>query len=158
VEVLIAEKQLLEMIGRISHIELKIKNTFRANSYVILYNIKIMNKIKGTIIYLIFISIFVLVVIGYNFVHYYIIRNYPVQVFTACNPIQHNCFVADPNTADPTFQATLYSKVKITALYAPSCLEEHTCSDFTCDGIMGACVVKYCSETTREDGETCSNH
>lgn len=117
-----------------------------------------MSKTKNVIPYLFLIVFFVLIIAVYNFMHYYVFKNYTVQVYTACDTSKHSCFVADPDIADPTFQSVPYSKVEMTASNIPSCLEEHTCSDFTCDNIVGACFVTYCSELNKEDGETCSIH
>jgi hypothetical protein len=95
--------------------------------------------------------------IAYNFDRYYLLKQYPVQAFTTCDPAQHSCFTADPSTADPTFQSGAYEKVRINAKIAPSCLDEHTCSNFTCNGLNGACTITYCSKHTLESGESCTN-
>jgi hypothetical protein len=116
-----------------------------------------MNKRLELVGFLVFILIIVLIVAGHNFERYYIAKNYPLHVFINCDTAKHSCFVADPATADPTFQASPYAKVLINAAHAPSCLEEHDCSNFSCNGIIGACEVMYCSKDSLEDGETCSN-
>lgn len=95
--------------------------------------------------------------VGYhNFNRFYLTKDYPLQVFTACDSTKYSCFVADADSADPTFQNEPYAKVEISASAAPHCLDEHTCTDFTCTGVHGACIVKYCSDATLETGETCS--
>jgi hypothetical protein len=96
------------------------------------------------------------VVAGHNFYRYYLQKNYVLHVLTSCDTTTHSCFIADPATADPTFQSAPYDKVEISAAVAPSCLEEHTCTDFACTGIKGYCDLSYCSPATLEDGESCS--
>jgi hypothetical protein len=107
--------------------------------------------------FLIFITFIVFFVIGHNFIRYYIEKDYPVQAFSMCDATVHNCFNADPDIADPTFQTGPYSKVNITARSAPSCLDEHSCNDFTCKDISGFCKVLYCSNDIKEEGESCSS-
>lgn len=115
-----------------------------------------MNKLLTPAAFLCLLGIIVVVIAGHNFERYYLAKDYPLHVFTACDPISHSCFIADEATADPTFQNGPYEKVEIGAAHAPSCLGEHTCSNFSCDGIS-ACSVTYCSESSKEEGETCSN-
>ena len=107
--------------------------------------------------FLVFLAVAVLVIGGHSFYRYYIVKGYPLHVFSACDPASHDCFVADPATADPTFQAGPYEKIEINAGVAPKCLDEHTCTDFSCTGIQGSCQVTFCSDSTKEDGESCSD-
>ena len=118
-----------------------------------------MNKKSSPTIFLIFIGIFIALVIGQNFRRYHIIKNYSLNVFTSCDVEKHNCFQVASGTVDLLpFQVGQYAKVEIIATYAPVCLDEHTCSDFSCDGIIdSACRITYCSEDTKEEGEICSN-
>ena len=105
--------------------------------------------------FLILLIIAVVVVVGYRFEQYYIARDYVVNVFTECDSTTHSCFIADQATADPAFQTGPYEKVTITAHDVPSCLEEHTCTNFSCDGIQ-SCTITYCSSDVLEDGESCT--
>lgn len=115
-----------------------------------------MNKRYESVTFLISLGALVAIIAGHNFERYHIFKDYPVHVFTACDTSIHSCFEADPATADPTFQTGPYAKVEMNAKYAPSCLDEHTCSNFTCDGIVGICQVIYCSADSKETGESCS--
>lgn len=116
-----------------------------------------MHKSAHTVVFLICTGILVLIVGIHNFTRYYIMRDYPLNVFSSCDPAMHSCFIANPDTADPTFQTEPYEKVAVDAAHAPSCLDEHTCSNFTCEGVGGTCEVTYCSADTVEEGESCSN-
>jgi len=116
-----------------------------------------MNKNFETTIFFIILCAIVLIIAEHNFVRYYVKKDYPLHVFTVCNTKKNNCFEANPDVSDPTFQTGPYEKVEITATYAPSCLDEHTCSDFSCYGIRGTCQIIYCSPDTKENGENCSN-
>ncbi len=106
--------------------------------------------------FLLFLLFLFLVLIGYHTYKYYIVKNFILEVFTACNPTIDICFIADSNIADPNFQSEPYKKVIINADYAPQCLEEHSCENFSCDGISGNCSVIYCSQESVADGEMCS--
>ncbi len=97
-----------------------------------------------------------IVFVGYNFERYYVQKMYPVHVFTACDPTRHSCFTADPASSDPTFQAGTYEKVQISAAAAPSCLDEHTCKNFSCAGVQGTCAITFCSKDNLETGESCT--
>ena len=105
--------------------------------------------------FLTFLVVAVLIVIGYRFERYYIARDYVLNVFTQCDTTIHSCFTADQNTADPAFQSVPYEKVTIVAHDVPSCLEEHSCTDFSCTGIP-SCKITYCSNDVLGDGESCT--
>lgn len=111
----------------------------------------------GTIIFLVILGVFVLIVAGHNFERYHVASDYPLHVFTNCDSTKNSCFGADPDIGDPTFQSGTYEKVEMIASGAPHCLDEHTCTDFTCDGIAD-CQITYCSEETIEDGESCTTN
>lgn len=103
-----------------------------------------------------FVVLFVLVfgIIAHNYDRYYLVRHFPVHAFTLCDTAAHSCFES-AGDQDLSYQSGPYEKVEMDAAYAPSCLEEHTCSDFSC-GTTGTCAITYCSEDTLEEGETCS--
>lgn len=107
--------------------------------------------------FLICVGILVLIVAIHNFARYYVAKDYPFHVFTSCAPFMHSCFTADPTNSDPTFQGGAYEKVMIDAAHAPICLEEHTCANFSCDGLGALCQVTYCSPDALEDGESCTS-
>ena len=112
---------------------------------------------KTTVFFIIFIGL-ILFIAGHNFVRYYIARDYILNVFTSCDSTQHNCFKADPNTADLTFQSGTYEKIQVSAAYAPSCLDEHNCPDFSCDARDSVCNITYCSDDNLDEGESCTNN
>lgn len=115
-----------------------------------------MYRSAHTAAFLVCIGILILGAAAHNFIRYYVAKDYPFHVFTACNPAVENCFVADPNSSDPTFQSGTYEKVTIDAAHAPRCLEQHTCTDFSCDGLGAACSITYCSHDALETGESCT--
>lgn len=97
-------------------------------------------------------------VVAYRYYDYVVERNFTLDVYTNCDPTAHSCF----NLTDPSlgygFEDGPYEKVNITAKYAPACLEEHTCSSFSCAGISESkCSITYCSADTLSDGEACTN-
>lgn len=114
-----------------------------------------MNRKYGASVFIGILFVIVSIVVGHSFLRYYVIKDYPLSVFTVCNPEAHNCFEVVEDTG-LAFQSEPYAKVEITAMYAPSCLGEHSCSDFSCDGVSGMCNITFCSEDTRESGEVCS--
>jgi hypothetical protein len=95
-----------------------------------------------------------LVVVGYRYYEYVHMRNFLLDVNVSCKPAQESCFVANCNPADSECDTTPYKKVEIIAHDAPVCLEEHTCEDFSCDGITG-CTITNCSAPSLSDGEKC---
>jgi hypothetical protein len=108
--------------------------------------------------FLIFVGVLVLIVVVHSYLRYYAARDYQLHVFSVCDPSLHSCFVDDPSKADPTFQTGPYDKILIDAAHAPSCLDEHTCQNFSCDSVGGSCSVQYCSLDALEAGESCSGH
>jgi len=110
---------------------------------------------KGSTSFLLLLVVIVGIIAGHNSLRYYLNKGYPIHAVIACNPTMHTCFVADPATADPAYQTEPYAKVVIDNANAPKCLDEHTCTDFSCIGITG-CSIEYCSASTTEDGESCS--
>lgn len=96
----------------------------------------------------------VLSTIGYRYYDYFIAKNISLYAFTPCSPDIENCFISSEESAYFEFQLEPYKKIEILDKYAPTCLEEHTCENFSCDGIE-SCIVTYCSEETLEDGEYC---
>lgn len=117
-----------------------------------------MPRVNGTKLFIICLSLFVLIVPVHNYIRYYIYRDYDLHVFSQCNPLEHNCFLADSESADPTFQNGPYIKVSLNASVAPTCLDEHTCTDFSCANIRGRCEITYCKQALLDGGETCTNN
>lgn len=110
-----------------------------------------MNKISKYFFVLVVLSL--LCVIGYRYYDYIYKQNFLLDVNASCDPVKENCFVADCEPG-PDCDQTPYKKVEILAHNAPKCLEEHTCENFSCDGI-GSCNVTYCLADTLSDGEKC---
>jgi hypothetical protein len=101
------------------------------------------------------VAIVVVLIFGHNLKKYYLDKNYLDEAITACNPLQHSCFEADPNNPNPDLQVPIYEKVEVEAANAPACLDEHSCKEFTCTGT--SCRITYCSAESKEAGEVCSN-
>jgi hypothetical protein len=114
-----------------------------------------MKNYLGAISFLLLLILAMIIVVGYRFEKYYIQKDYTVTVFTNCNIANHSCFIADPSTADPAFQNAPYAKVQLNAHFIPQCLEEHTCTNFSCSGTP-SCTISYCSAKNVSDGESCS--
>lgn len=85
----------------------------------------------------------------YRYEEYIIRKNYIIQVNTACDKTSEFCFTED--------DSIFYKKVTIRAKDAPSCLQEHNCSNFSCDSLISDCRIEYCSNNTKAESETCSN-
>ncbi len=115
-----------------------------------------MSKKTELITFLISIFVLVVMVFAYNFLHYYTAKEYPLYSYTSCDPSRDSCFEVDPESENFAFYTEPYAKVDIIARYAPTCLNEHTCTNFTCIGIEDHCTVTYCSDEVLEDGELCS--
>lgn len=118
------------------------------------YTYKIMRA--NTFVFLGFLLLSLFAIVGYRFDRYYIANDYTVDVFTTCDTSIHNCFISDASVADPTYQAEPYEKVEINAGDAPYCLEEHTCTNFSC-GTIASCTIAYCTADTTDSGESCSS-
>jgi hypothetical protein len=111
---------------------------------------------KRPLLFLGFMVLFVSLVGLHNYNQYYILKDYPVYALTPCDPSVHSCFLIDEELAFFSTQAGPYSKVEIHASDAPACLDEHTCVDFSCEGMGASCSMTFCSEETKEEGEYCS--
>lgn len=75
-------------------------------------------------------------------------------IYTPCSPDSELCFVTNEEDAYFEFQTKPYKKIEILDKFAPICLEEHTCENFTCHNIE-SCIETHCSDDTLEDGESC---
>ena len=110
---------------------------------------------KSTAIYyFVFLFCLIAIVVANRYEQYVVRENFTLTLTSSCEPASEQCF--DPNSAAgiALFEDTPYKKVTIIARNAPPCLEEHTCSDFTCTGIAG-CSITYCSPTNAADDEGC---
>lgn len=116
-----------------------------------------MNKKNKPIKFLMYLGLFILFLTGHNFARYFVFKDYPLNVFTACDPNRYVCFEKVADDPSFSFYSGPYLKVEISAKYAPSCLDEHDCVNFTCEDIPGFCKITYCSEEDLEEGEMCSN-
>ena len=93
-------------------------------------------------------------VIGFRYHQYVIAENYLLHVTTPCDTEAHSCFVYVDTESGASSENTAFKKIEILASQAPSCLEEHTCGEFSCTNYAG-CNEIYCDEDTLSDGESC---
>lgn len=108
--------------------------------------------------YILVLFIIIIAVASINRYKQYVLdRNFVLEVATACGATEPgDCFIAICESEDPSdCDTTLYKKVNIIARDAPKCLEEHTCADFSCNGIA-SCNITYCNDDSIEDGEECA--
>ena len=115
-----------------------------------------MNADKKTIAFLATVLFLIVLVSFHNFVRYHINRDYELIGYTSCDQNFNNCFISDEKLIDFAFYTKPYAKVSINAKYAPDCLNEHTCLNFSCDGIP-SCVLSYCDAESTEPGEHCTD-
>ena len=113
-------------------------------------------KIKSQYVVVLIIIIF-LVTCGYRYYQYVINKNFTIDVNTSCDINKDKCFSyleEDGTVSEP------YKKVTLLAKYALSCLEEHTCPNFSCptDIKEDDCLTTYCSEDILDEGESCVNN
>ena len=80
-------------------------------------------------------------------------RNYVLKAAVPCDPADNSCFVSTCQSGDDP-GCEPYAKVQVLARNAPSCLEEHACTTFSCEG-RPECRLSYCSHDTLEAGERC---
>lgn len=101
-------------------------------------------------------ALIIVSVVGYRYQQYVFERNFTLQVNGPCDPATNTCFISDCSPeVDPACDTTPYEKILVTANEAPACLEEHTCTDFSCEGKTG-CEIAYCDADSVEGGEQCS--
>ncbi len=115
------------------------------------------NCFKSYMFFILLIACLVAAVTGVSYYRYVVERNFVIQVNTACNPSAEQCFISDCSPADDlSCPVGPYKKIDILDAGAPPCLEEHSCSDFTCGGIA-SCNETYCSSENLGDGESCAS-
>jgi hypothetical protein len=110
---------------------------------------------RQTIYFFVILIALIFIVGGYRYYQYMVEKNFVLELNVICHPENENCFSSsDP---DINFGQNPYEKVEIIAKYAPKCLEEHTCNDFSCLPSLdnGKCKITYCSEAIKVDGEEC---
>jgi hypothetical protein len=96
------------------------------------------------------------VLVGYRFYDYAIGKNFTIDIYTDCNPAEHSCFLLEDLDMGYGIEDGPYERVSIVSKHAPACLEEHSCEDFTCEGLPEeSCTITYCSEDTVGEGEVC---
>lgn len=115
-----------------------------------------MNTDKKTKVFLIFTFFLVGLVFTHNFNRYYVTKDYELTGYTSCDTSLYNCFLSDENQGDFSFYTKPYAKVSINAKYAPSCLSEHSCENFSCDSIQ-TCTLTYCDPESADPGEHCTD-
>lgn len=97
-----------------------------------------------------------LVVVAYRYDEYVLQRDFTLVVTAPCDTSAHSCFISDCSPADnPGCVVGPYEKVKILAREAPRCLEEHSCSSFSCTA-YATCSATFCTSNVLEDGESCA--
>lgn len=102
---------------------------------------------------IIMLALLTLIVGGYRYYQYVVEGNFLLEVNMACDPQHEACFSP---SADSGIGSGPYKKVEINAHYAPKCLEEHNCENFSCQNIpAGKCTMIHCSDSTRTEGEEC---
>ncbi len=96
----------------------------------------------------------VVAVCAYRYYDYVIQQHYTILANTACDPRTEACFLSDCDPAVVGCDEKPYEKVVIEASVAPACVEEHTCTNFSCPQ-SDRCAITYCDETTIAEGEYC---
>ena len=99
--------------------------------------------------------VLLMMVAGYRFDQYVLAKNYVVSSQAPCDPTQGQCFIEQCPIDEDLCDSEPYVKVEVLANQAPACLEEHSCTAFSCDG-MASCAIEYCTPDTLEDGEACT--
>jgi len=120
-------------------------------------NCLFMSDRKKTVLLLFILGTLLFFVCGSNFLRYYVFKNFTLYTFTACNQLHDKCFLSNQEHSGFSFYNKPYKKVKIVAHKAPSCLNEHTCDDFSCTDNDTSCTITFCSLNSVEKGEVCSN-
>lgn len=111
-------------------------------------------------IFLIFLALVIISVIGFKYQQFFLNRNYTLLAEISCDPTTESCFkvICDGEceaSAIVNSDGSPYKKVSILAAHAPACLEEENCTDFTCPVGDDTCSITYCSEDNLEEGEEC---
>lgn len=100
--------------------------------------------------------LFVAGIVGYRYYDYVYNQDFLIDVTTACNPAQEQCFISNCSPEDDlSCPGGPYKKVELLAREAPLCLLDHSCVNFAC-GSDANCSITYCSTDLLEDGESCS--
>lgn len=82
--------------------------------------------------------------------------DYLITASVPCDPTSGSCFVTKcGEDAEASCDATPYAKATLQAREAPTCLEEHSCTAFSCAG-RETCTVAFCSDDTAAEGERCT--
>lgn len=111
---------------------------------------------KGYFTYLGIITTFLIFLAFFTrFADYVIEKNTVLSIYTTCDPVSESCFISDEDNAYFEIQLEPYKKIEVIEKYAPACLEEHSCSSFSCDGIE-SCSEVLCNDATTEEGEWCT--
>ncbi len=110
---------------------------------------------KGSTWWIVFFALVIVLVAGMRYYDYVVKKNFLFDVAVECDPSSETCFVWDCDVNDPECDSTPYKKVEILAQNSPKCLEEHSCENFSCDGLE-ECSVTTCSDETLDEGEVCT--
>lgn len=132
--------------------EYKIKVQLILVSSQIGYNIQMDKKSK----YLIFGFIFIFAVVAYwDYRIFFIERDFVVNSTTECNPQTESCFVlCDGGECETNY----YAKITKRAYNIPICNEAvENCNPLICEQDEVGCEIVYCSESSVQDNEMCTN-
>lgn len=110
---------------------------------------------KGTKLFILSIVFVILIIIGYRYNQFYSEKQFTLHIDSSCNPTSQSCFQITCTSGDIACDPSPYEKVDILDKNAPTCLEEHSCTNFSCNGISD-CAITYCSTDTLEAGENCT--
>jgi len=114
--------------------------------------------LRGPVLPLVLILLGITAIVGYRYDQYLVARNFVLTVDAPCDPSTQTCFISDCSpTTDLSCDTTTYEKVVMNDAYAPKCLEEHSCDNFTCPAADKTCAITFCSKDALADGETCKS-
>jgi len=110
---------------------------------------------KSTKIILAIIGITILIVVGIKYVQFYVNKDFTFQTQVDCDPAVESCFQVlednqDPETGIIYYDGSPYKYVEMPAALAPTCLEETTCPEFTCESVGEECATYYCDVNDEE--------
>lgn len=122
---------------------------------------------KSKIFFLVFFTLIAVVVI-ITYMKYFVAKDYYIEAQADCDPTVDNCFIwnCDPNstvegeacTGDPETDTWYYQNVRKIANQIPLCdpNTDENCQALAC--VSGEdCEVTYCDDSTKQEGEECSD-
>lgn len=83
--------------------------------------------------------------------------DYLIIASVPCDATTGSCFVAECGAEiGSDCDGLPYAKATLLAREAPACIEEHSCTTFSCEG-REVCSVISCGDDTVAEGERCMN-